>query len=294
MLNNLNVLIMGGDARYLEVIHKLSSEGARIFLVGYDQLTFENSNIVNTKLEEVDLGVIDAISLPVAGTNNVGKVEAIYSDNEIFLTETMVHHTSERCIIYTGTSNAFLQNIAESCNRRIVTLFARDDIAILNSIPTAEGALMLALEETDFTIHGSNVMVLGFGRVGMTVARLFSSVGAKVSVAVRKPAAIARITEMGLTPVRLEKLEQEVAGAEIIINSIPHLVIDSDVISAMENTTLIIDITSAPGGTDFKFAHKQGVKALHALGLPGKTAPKTAGRIIGEVLLELLKSEKFI
>lgn len=285
----LHVLIMGGDARYLEVIKKLSAKGVKVYLVGFDQLTFEDPNIVHANIDVLDFGVIDAISLPVAGTDDSGKVEATYTEMDIILTKEIVSRTQETCIIYTGTSNAFLEDLAAACNRKIVTLFARDDIAILNSIPTAEGALKLAIEQTDITIHGSHVMILGFGRVGKTVARLFSSVGAKVSVAVRKPADIARITEMGLIPVRLEDLVQEIAKTEICINTIPHLVIDSNVITAMDNGTLVIDITSAPGGTDFNFAHKQEIKALHALGLPGKTAPKTAGRIIGGVLLELLE-----
>lgn len=283
---------MGGDARYLEVIHKLSSEGATIFLAGYDQLTFKSSNVINTKLSAIDFSVIDAITLPVAGTNDSGETESIYSDTDIVFTEDIIASTPENCIIYTGISNTYLESLAASYNRDLVTLFARDDLAIYNSIPTAEGTLMLALEQTDFTIHGSSVLVLGFGRVGKTVTRLFSSVGAKVSVGVRKSADIARITEMGLTPVHLENLEQEIASAEICINTIPHPIIDTKVISAMARSALIIDITSAPGGTDFAFADKLGIKALHALGLPGKTAPKSAGRIIGSVLLGLLVDKK--
>lgn len=54
----------------------------------------------------------------------------------------------------------------EAFKGMIVPLFERDDVAIYNSIPTAEGTLMLAIQYTDFTIHDSNIMILGFGRVG--------------------------------------------------------------------------------------------------------------------------------
>lgn len=280
---------MGGDARYVEVIHLLAAKGMKVFLIGYDQLTFENPTIIQTTIEDIDFGAMDAISLPVAGTNETGKVEAIYTDKDVYLTEEMVNKTSGHCVIYTGTANAYLKHVTKSANRTLITLFERDDLAIYNSIPTAEGTLLLAIEHTDLTVHGSNVMVLGFGRVGKTVARLFASVGASVRVAVRKPADTARIKEMGLTPIRLENLESDIAGMDIILNTIPHPIIDSEAISAMKKSTLIIDITSAPGGTDFNFAHEQGIKAFHALGLPGKTAPKSAGRFIGGVLLDLLK-----
>ena len=281
---------MGGDARYLEVIRKLSNEVAKLYLIGYDQLTFNEKHVKQTTMETVDFGIIDAIILPVAGTNEDGKIEAMYSDEVISLTEDVVRQTPNHCTIYTGNANAYLKNITH--DKQLVALFYRDDLAVYNSIPTAEGALKLIMEQTDVTVHGSNVMILGFGRVGKTVVNLFSSVGANVRVAVRKSADIARVTEMGLTPVKLEKLEQEIVGMDTIINTIPHPVIDADIIAAMETSTLIVDIASAPGGTDFAFAKTHGIKALHALGLPGKTAPKSAGRIIGSVLLELLRKQK--
>ncbi|MBM7598858.1 dipicolinate synthase subunit A [Virgibacillus halotolerans] len=290
MSDNLNILIMGGDARYLEVIRKLSNEVAKLYLIGYDQLTFDEKHVKQTTMETVDFGIIDAIILPVAGTNEDGKIETMYSDEVISLTEDVVRQTPNHCTIYTGNANAYLKNITH--DKQLVALFYRDDLAVYNSIPTAEGALKLIMEQTDVTVHGSNVMILGFGRVGKTVVNLFSSVGANVRVAVRKSADIARVTEMGLTPVKLEKLEQEIVGMDTVINTIPHPVIDADIIAAMETSTLIVDIASAPGGTDFAFAKTHGIKAMHALGLPGKTAPKSAGRIIGNVLLELLRKQK--
>lgn len=290
MLNNLHILIIGGDERYLEVIKKVSGAAAIVHLIGYDQLTFVEKNIKQTTMETVDFGIIDAIILPVAGTKDDGKIEATYSDEAICLTKDMIRQTPAHCTIYTGNANDYLKNITRE--KQLVALFYRDDLAIYNSIPTAEGALKLVMEQTDVTVHGSNVMILGFGRVGKSVVNLFSSVGANVRVAVRKSANIARVTEMGLTPVKLEKLEQEIVGMDTVINTIPHPVIHADIIVAMEKSTLIVDIASAPGGTDFAFAKTHGIKTLHALGLPGKTAPKSAGRIIGGVLLELLRKQK--
>src|SRR5690625_2268210 len=204
----------------------------------------------------------------------------------------MIAQTPTHCYICTGISTAFLCDATESANRKLVRLFARDDIAIYNSIPTAEGALMLAMEQTDVTIHGSQVMVLGFGRVGMTLARLFSTVGAHVRVCVRKAADIARISEMGLHPVLIKDLEQEIANTEVCINTIPHQIVDSKIISAMKKSSLIIDLASSPGGTDFTFADQQGIKNIHALGLPGKVAPKTAGNIIADIFTKVIRSEE--
>mgnify|MGYP001260575677 CR=1 FL=1 len=150
---------------------------------------------------------------------------------------------------------------------------------------------MMAIQHTDFTIHGSNVIVLGLGRVGMSVARAFASLGAKVKVGARKSEHIARITEMGLTPFHLDEFDSVVKDVDICINTIPALIVKASIISKMPSHTLIIDIASKPGGTDFRYAEKRGIKALLAPSLPGIVAPKTAGQILAGVLTQLLEQD---
>ena len=77
---------------------------------------------------------------------------------------------------------------------------------------------------------------------------------------------------------------------DICINTVPHMILDAAILSKMVNFSVIIDIASKPGGTDFAFAREKGLKAIHALGLPGKTVPKTAGEIVSGVLYKLLSS----
>lgn len=288
MLKNYHVLIVGGDARYLEVINHLADCGATVEAAGFEQVTFQQSEVHHTRLQKVDFRTIDAMLLPVSGTDSKGKIDAPYALDEIYLTQNMIAQTPDHCCICTGISNAFLNKATDTVNRKLVRLFSRDDIAIYNSIPTAEGALMLAMEETNVTIHGSHVMVFGFGRIGMTVARLFSAVGAQVHVCVRKAADIARIMEMGMQPVLIKDLAKEITDTDIYINTVPRQIVDHNIISAMKKSSLIIDLASSPGGTDFTFADQQGIKNVHALGLPGKVAPKTAGKIIADVFTKVI------
>ena len=65
---------------------------------------------------------------------------------------------------------------------------AVDEIAIANSIPTAEGAVQLAMERLPITIHGANALVLGFGRCGVTLARLLKAMGATSALSLGGPA----------------------------------------------------------------------------------------------------------
>lgn len=291
MLTGMQIAVIGGDARQLEIIRKLTELDARLSLIGFEQLDHAFTGAVKEKLDEVDFSNMDAVILPVPGTNLEGYVETIFSNEKVILTAEMLKKTPDQCTVYSGISNNYLNGITKEANRQLVQLFERDDVAIYNSIPTVEGTIMMAIQHTDFTIHGSNIAVLGLGRCGMSVARTFHALGAKVKVGARKSEHLARITEMGLTPFHLNDLGKEVKDTDILINTIPLQIVSASVISKMPAHTLIIDLASKPGGTDFRYAEKRGIKALLAPGLPGIVAPKTAGQILANVLAQLLQDD---
>ncbi|WP_066068684.1 dipicolinic acid synthetase subunit A [Neobacillus soli] len=291
MLTGMQIAVIGGDARQLEIIRKLTELDARLSLIGFEQLDHAFAGAVKEKLDEVDFSNMDALILPVPGTNLEGQVETIFSNERVILTESILGKTPEHCSIYSGISNAYLNGISKQAKRTLIQLFERDDVAIYNSIPTVEGTIMMAIQHTDFTIHGANITVLGLGRVGMSVARTFAALGAKVKVGARKSEHLARITEMGLTPFHLNNLVNEVTDTDILINTAPHLIVTATVISKLPSHTLVIDLASKPGGTDFRYAEKRGIKALLAPGLPGIVAPKTAGQILANVLAQLLQDD---
>jgi dipicolinate synthase subunit A len=288
MLTGIKAAIIGGDARQLEVIRKLTELDAALFLVGFDQLDHNFSGAKKVNIDEIPLADLDAIVLPVSGSSSTGEIETIFSNKKIHLTEDILAKTNQHCTVYSGITNDYLTKCTTNTNRKHVKLFERDDVAIYNSIPTVEGTIMMVIQHTDSTIHQSNVMVLGLGRVGMSVARTFANLGANVSVGARRSEHLARITEMGLRPFHLKDLENEIDHVDVCINTVPAQIVTAEVIAKMPSHTLIIDLASKPGGTDFRFAEKRGIKALLAPGLPGIVAPKTAGKIIANVLTQLL------
>ncbi|MEW8969936.1 dipicolinic acid synthetase subunit A [Mesobacillus jeotgali] len=291
MLTGMQIAVIGGDARQLEIIRKLTELDAKLSLIGFEQLDHAFTGASKEKIDEVDFSVQDALILPVPGTSLEGQVETIFSNEKVVIIKEMIEKTPDHCTVYSGISNSYLTGITKQANRKLVQLFARDDVAIYNSIPTVEGTIMMAIQHTDFTIHGSKVAVLGLGRVGMSVARTFHALGAKVKVGARKSEHIARISEMGLKPFLLSDIGKEVSDIDICINTVPHQIVTASVISRMPAHTLIIDLASKPGGTDFRYAEKRGIKALLAPGLPGIVAPKTAGQILANVLSQLLMED---
>jgi len=270
------------------VIRHLANNNATLYIDGFTEKEFAHSNIQHCTVNNIPFPQLNGLVLPVLGIDEQGQVKQYYPIGKTTLTKDMISELPSNCIIYTGTASDYLRKLCEKTDRKLVILFERDDVAVANSIPTAEATLQIAMEQTNKTIHGSTVLITGFGRVGMTMARMFFQMGANVIVAARKLADFARIKEMQMRPVHIHHLHEVILECDICINTIPYPILTADLIRSMKKSTLIIDVASAPGGTDFEAAENNGVNAIHALGLPGKVAPITAGDIIASTITEHL------
>ncbi|MDG5789002.1 dipicolinic acid synthetase subunit A [Evansella sp. AB-P1] len=288
MLTDMHIAIVGGDARQLEVIRKLSELDGKLSLIGFDQLDDGFVGAKKQTFQTLDPSTVDAIILPISGMNQDGEVESIFSGEKTIFPENWLESTKKNTKLYTGISNERLKSMASDAKLELLELMERDDVAIYNSVPTAEGTIMMVIQNTDITIHNANIIVTGLGRVGMTIARTFKNLGGKVEVVANEPELRARALEMNMNSYPVESLPKCVRKADIIINTIPAKILTVDVLSRMPPHTLVVDIASKPGGTDFRYAEKRGIKALLAPGLPGIVAPKTAGQIIAKVLSTLL------
>lgn len=287
------IAVIGGDARYIELIRQLQQlDHTTICLIGFDKLDQGFTGLKQMEFSELEPKNLDMVILPVTGTDKNGMIEPVFSDQSIQLTQQWVQQLKSTASIFTGISNDYLTNITTEAKRSLIKLFDRDDIAVYNSIPTAEGTIMMAIEHTDFTIHSSNVLVAGYGRVGMTIANKFSALGAKVSVCARKMEDLARITEMGFHAVPFEQLAGNTEKCDILINTIPAPVITKACIQNLPSHGLIIDLASKPGGTDFAYAEQRGIEAILAKSLPSIVAPKTAGRILADVIKQFITSKE--
>jgi dipicolinate synthase subunit A len=289
LLTGLEVAFLGGDARHLEIIQKFIELDAIVVLIGFEKIHDRFSGVSKAKLTKETLQKADILILPVVGTDDHGNVESIYSNDMLVLNDEYIGSLPKHANIYTGISKPYLRKLCTNHGIDLIELFNRDDVAIYNSIPTAEGALMMAIQNTDITIHGSRCMVLGFGRTGLTLAGMLQRLGAQVKMGVKKPDQFARASEMSFQPFYSKNLHDEVVNIDIIFNTVPDIILTAHVITHIPHRAIIIDLASKPGGTDFRFAEKRGIKAMLAPSLPGLVAPKTAGRILANTLCQLIQ-----
>jgi dipicolinate synthase subunit A len=286
-LKGIRLAVIGGDDRELYLIPELQKLGAKVVGVGFKNAPpILEMELASSLLDVVDQ--VDVLLFPMFGTDERGVVKAKYTDQPIVLNKEVLEAIPARVALIIGFARPALKSVAEKLGIRLVETISLNELSILNSIPSAEGAIQMAMEATAITIHGSQSFVLGLGRTGWTLARMLQGIGAHVTGVARKPSDLARAVEMGLHAVHFSDLEDEIERAEIIFNTVPQLIIDREMLEKVARDAVIVDLASIPGGTDFEYAQMLGIKALLAPGLPGIVAPKTAGRILAQIYPQLI------
>ena len=260
------ITVIGGDKRLKTAVKVLCEKGFTVNTIGlYDD---ESGNIADG----------DALLLPVPTTKDGETVFAPFAKHKIYLSE-VADKADNRLILTCNYS---------FCGKNSIDYGKLDSYSLLNAVPTAEGAIKLAIENTSFTLWQSRVLVIGFGRVGKVLADRLKALGAYVTVSARKPADFALIKALGYKAVQTRTVSDTLSDYDIVFNTVDAKVIDG---RAFENCTvkLLIDLSSF-GGFDLANARDCGIHALKAPGLPGITAPHTAGKILADTVTEILSS----
>lgn len=281
------MIILGGDRREIELYRYWSGENLAVKLAGFESAP----DLTGGELAgEEDFRKIDVLIAPLSGIKGDGYINARFAPAPLSVF-TYLEKPLHRVVLIAGLVERRLQ--AALAEKADIILAADDqELALLNAIPTAEGAVQKAMEMSDITLHGSRVLILGLGRCGTVLARVLQGLGARVEAVVRRRDAAAVAVTMGIKAIYIEQIAEAVQSADFIFNTVPAPVLNAAVLQKANRDCLILDLASAPGGTDFDAAGKLGVKAVLLPGLPGLAAPRTAAKILARVYGRML-SEKF-
>lgn len=276
----------------VEVIQRLHGAGAHITAYGLTDAAHLPQSVAHLDSVHAAFASAQAVVFPMSGIDDNGLVDATFSAKPISIHARDLNAIRPGTTVFTGIAREPFEAACHRLDLHLVKLMDLDEVAILNSIPTAEGTIAMAMELMDITLHGSTAVLIGFGRCGITLARGLHALGARVNVAARRPSDLARIREMGLQPVALPTLRVAIQEADLVVNTVPHPIVTAAVIDALKPSCVIIDIASRPGGTDFNHAAERGIVAKLAPSLPGLVAPKTAGRILADTIARMLHEIK--
>jgi len=284
-LDGLTVAMAGGDARELILARSLADCGAIVKSLG---LPLHGANIIGCGSLEECLTGANALVLPVPGVTENMRLHGAYLENPPEITGSVLALLPEQAPVLVGVAREPLRRLVRQAGLRLGELMQMDEVAILNSIPSAEGAVQMAMEKLPVTIHGCRCVVLGFGRTAQTLAQLLHAMHAHTTVAARDPVQLAKAEAMGLSAVHFSEWTACSPPPDVLFNTVPAPVITESILQQLTPATLIIDLASAPGGTDFVAAARLGFDALLAPGLPGKVAPRTAGLLLARVVPRVL------
>lgn len=283
------IAFVGGDLRQIRAINQMSKSGIPVRVFGFGGESagrFHGSVTLSAGLDGLN-DEYRAIVLPLPYTTDGENINAPFLDKAIAVAD-IVKAASGKNRLLAGKCDEKLETMAKIYDVPLTDYFCREELMIRNAVPTAEGAIQIAMEETPHTLHGSECLITGYGRIGKILAEMLRGIGANVTVAARKQRDLASALSFGCSTVPLWELYGCINEFDIIFNTVPSLLFDFNLLSKLHKHCLMIDLASKPGGVDFEAARALGIKAIWALSLPGKVAPDTAGDIIKDTVLNIL------
>ena len=283
-----NFLVIGGDLRIVKLVNMLADKSV-IYTYGLEKAEEIDNNENVIKCNPIDREAIQESKLiigPTPFSKDGINIYAPYSENEINIKD-IIGKCKDKNLI-AGSIKEEILEIAKENNIQETDMIKNEKLAILNSISTAEGAIEVAIRETDNIIHRSNVLILGFGRIGKVLAKKLQGLSANVTCAARKQDDFAWINAYGYNSININEMGKELEQFDIIFNTVPHLILTKEKLKYLNKKCVLIELASRPGGIDRKEAENHKIKIVDALALPGKVAPITTAEFMKEAIYDLI------
>lgn len=251
MANHKSFAIIGGDLRQIRLANALAEEGHSVSVFGFESDTPYLTLIPKPSLKEA-LSEANIVILSLPAIAETGCISTPYYKGKIEI-NSLLKHMNKNQILLGGKIDAHLQTLINVHNVYSVDYFMREELTVLNAIPTAEGAISIALNETATTLCRSRCLVIGFGRIGKVLCKMLDGIGAHVCAAARSPESFAWIDAYGYDKCSTDRLLNIIKDFDIIFNTVPQQILSREILKNMQRSSLVIDLASKPGGVGAKF-----------------------------------------
>ncbi len=282
--------VIGGDSRQARLCGLLAQDGHRVRTCALERCSLP-AGVQQEDTARAACAGADCVVLPMPLSRERGILNAPLSREGCAVADVFAV-IEAGTLVCAGSVSDEAKQLAQAQGLRLVDYFEREELKIANAVPTAEGAIQIAMEEMPITLNGSRCLVVGCGRIGRLLAPLLRALGADVAVSARKPADLALIRAMGCRALVTGTLEYELQGFDAVFNTVPFLVLGKPQLRRIREDAVVIDLASRPGGVDFAYASELGLQVHWALSLPGKVAPLTSAKIIRDTICAVLEEEK--
>ena len=304
-MNETKICLLGGDTRQTALARYLAQKGYETAVWGVplpphgteeDSLLPPFSGVRCSDPASAIAGS-RAVILPLPATTDGVRLNCPASADEplSLRRELRLTHLFEMLggdvLLLAGRPSDVLRSMARESNVRLIDYYDNETVQVLNAVPTAEGALALAMEHLPITIHGSHCTVLGCGRIGTRLCRILHGLGAHVTAAARSEKDLTHALVEGYDVRSITEFLDDPGTPDVLFNTIPVPLLGEDTLSKLPSGTVLIELASAPGGFDEAALKKIRCPYIRAASLPGQVAPYTAGRILYEAISRILDRE---
>jgi len=274
---SLRLAVVAGDEREQEIARLAAAEGAEVRAFGFPWPADGIAGV--TRVDSIDeaLAGADYALFPIPGIAADGSLFAPEHPEPIVPTGDALAGMASGATIILGVADANLRAAADPHGIDCDEYEHDKELMLLRAPAIVEGALRIAVEHTDITIHAAEVVVVGFGTIGGLLACTLRTIGANVTVAARNPVQRAEAYAMGATPLALADLPGVAARFQMVFSAVPAPVVGREVLERLPAGALVMDLAAPPGGVDLELARALGHRAVWARGL-GRRAPVTVGR----------------
>lgn len=280
-------LFLGGDLRTVKLIQLLNNSKHEIYIFGMEKMEEElEENIQKLSIDMLNISENMVVIAPIPFTKDGEKLNAPFSSKDINIKEILPLLKNKTLIA--GSISEKMQQTFKNYQIQAIDIMENEELAIFNTIATAEGAIDIAISNTEYNIHGRKVLILGFGKVAKTLAYKLASLSVKVTCAARKQADLAWIETLGYKAENINYLDEKLNKYDIIINTVPQIILTKEKLKNVQKNTLIIDLASKPGGVDQEAIKTFDLKYIWALALPGKYAPLSSAMYIKKAIYNIL------
>ena len=307
MDKNLKIGIVGGDLRQLAVSSRLSEDGAECAVWGVGGGDGPSAELMKKRIGfgnavrcgdwESAVTRSDVLILPLPMTRDGVRLNVAPAgdhtpipSNDLRLTE-LIGKTAENMLILGGKIPPSFARLSAEKRIRVRDYYESEEFQIKNAVPTAEGAVATAMEHLPITLAEARCAVVGYGRIGRTLAGRLLALASRVTCVARSTKDLSWAFCDGCDTISLGRYREEPVDFDVVFNTVPHLIFDRDLLRKIDKRTLFIELASMNGGIDTKAADEYGIKVIKAMSLPGKCSPESAGRIIYDAVRTILLEE---
>ena len=285
----MRVAVVGGDRRSALLAGLLLRDGHRVQSFALEKAELPAEIPRESCLQACVYGA-DCVILPIPAEKGP-LLNAPLAAQTVPLTELWAALWPGQPVIGGGFSG---QSAAEALREKLALadVLRRPDFVTGNAALTAEAALGLLMEESERSLAGARVLVLGFGRIGKLLARKLSCLGARVTVLARKDSDRALARALGYGSLAPQALEGAIGGFESIVNTVPARVLGDAALCCVSQEAVLLELASAPGGFDRTLAQNIGLHTLYAPGLPGRRLPYAAAELLLKTVYEIIREQE--